>query len=100
MKIEDLKTPKPSRKAKVKMWNGTAIKHGGKQWHIYVGATSVRQALELIKKAGFGYMGASHIKNYFSPMWGNDMKGIEPEIGVWGKDDENRFIHDPVERLL
>lgn len=96
MKVEDLKRRK-SRK--VKTWNGYAIK-SGEQWYIYIGATSVRQALELVKEAGFGYMGASHLKNYFSPMWGNPMKGIEPEVGVWGKPDENRFLHDPVQRLI
>jgi hypothetical protein len=99
MKIGDLKTKKPRKPGKVKMWNGTAVTRG-KQWHIYIGATSVRQALELVKEAGFGYMGASHLKNYFSPMWGNDMAGIEPEIGVWGKPDANRYIHDPVQRLV
>ena len=97
MKMEDLKSRKPR---KVKQWNGYAIKHGGVQWYIYVGATSVRQALELVKEAGFGYMGASHLKNYFSPTWGNAMKGIEPEVGVWGKPDENRLMHDPVQRLV
>jgi hypothetical protein len=84
---------------KVKMWNGGAIK-SGKQWHISIGATSVRQALELIEKAGFGYTGALHFKNYFSPMWGNDMNGIEPEIGLWGKLDDNRHLDNPMDRLV
>lgn len=97
MKMDEVKTRKP-RKMKVKRWNGIAITRG-KQWQISVGATSVRQALELIKEAGFGYMGAHHFKIYFSPTWGNDMKDIEPAIGIWGKPDENRFMHDPVEKL-
>jgi hypothetical protein len=99
MKMEDLKTRKP-RKMKVKIWNGIATKFGGKPWHVSIGATSVRQALELMREAGFYHMGAHHFKNFFHSTWGNDMKGVEPEIGVWGKPNENRYLRDPVERLL
>ena len=83
---------------KVKTWNGGAMK-GGEQWHISVGATSVRQALELIEEAGFSHMGAHHFKDYYSPCWGNDMKGIEPAVGVWGKPDDNRHLDDPMKKL-
>ncbi len=83
---------------KIKTWNGGAMK-GGKQWHISVGATSVRQALELIEKAGFGHMGAQHFRNYYSPCWGNNMNGIELATGVWGKLDDNKHLDDPEKKL-
>jgi len=84
---------------KVKTWNGGAMK-GGKQWHLCVGATSVRQALELIEQAGFGHMGAHHFKDYYSPCWGNNMQDVEPTIGVWGYLDNNKHLDAPPKKLV
>ncbi len=74
-------SPKPK---KVKVWNGTEALRGSREYlSVYVGAHSVKHALELLDQAGFSYMGPTHLKNYFSPTWGRPMDGIEPQVGVW-----------------
>ena len=92
--MEDLKSRKP-RRGKVKVWTGIA-RQRGKEWEILIAATSIRQALELMIEAGFGYMGAHHFKNYFISRTAD----AEQEIGVWGKLAENRYTHDEMKRLL
>ncbi len=82
MKVKDLER-KP-RQRKVKVWNGTERLRGQRDYlSVYVGAHSMKHALELLDQAGFSYMGAHHFKNFFSPAWGTPMAGIEPEVGVW-----------------
>lgn len=79
MKVDQLKRPR-----KVKVWNGTARPHGQREYvHVYIGAYNMKHAAELLTDNGFGWHTAGTIKNWFSPVWGNSMKGIEPEVGIW-----------------
>ena len=81
MKLSEVR---PERKRKVKIWNGTARRPKSRDYvSVYVGAYSMKHAAELLTENGFGWHTASTIKNWFSPTWGNPMKGIEPEVGIW-----------------
>lgn len=77
----------------LKIWNGRAH---GQQWdrgHFYVCAKSRRAAARLLCLAShpsltpdardIGQMDRE-LRDYYSPdCWGNTMKGITPEVGVW-----------------
>jgi len=52
--------------------------------HTCVCAFSRSHAVRLINQAvGYNVSSSSELKNYWSECWGDQMKGIEPEIGVW-----------------
>lgn len=69
----------------LKIWNGRS--HGGKYRNhcVYVAATSMKQAAELVSKACYGVeftdrISPSEISKYFSKgSWGNRMNGIKPD---------------------
>jgi hypothetical protein len=65
--------------------------------HAYVGCYSYKQAIELLKQAGYQFITMSEINVYWSKgCWGNAMNGIEPQIGVWFQSERD----SPVKRLI
>jgi hypothetical protein len=63
----------------------------------YVGCYTYKQAIELLKQAGYEAITMSEINVYWSKgCWGNAMAGIEPQIGVWIQSGWN----SPVKRLI
>lgn len=67
---------------KLKIWNGRWV--GSIPMHIYICAHSVKDINVLLEELGLVEVSQSEIKNYWhSGCWGNSMKGIEPERGVW-----------------
>ena len=63
---------------KLKIWNGRTYGKYRKFDTTYVAAYSQKQAVEIIEKACGLWLSANEIRNYFSPCWGNSMKGIVP----------------------
>ena len=61
----------------LKVWNGRGHRKYDKA-HIYVAAYSQKQAIELVNEACNCWIGLSEIRNYYSPVWGDNMEGIEP----------------------
>jgi len=52
--------------------------------HIFVCAHSKAEAVKIVNEVG-GCVSTHEIDIYWSKnCWGNQMKGIEPELGVWG----------------
>ena len=52
--------------------------------HIFVCAHSKAEAVRIVNEVG-GYVSVHEIDVYWSKnCWGKIMKGIEPELGVWG----------------
>ena len=71
---------------KIKVWNGQECLKGTREYlSVYVGAHSVKHALELLEQAGLSYIGTSHFRSHWSPCWGYLMQEHvpEPEVGVW-----------------
>jgi hypothetical protein len=70
----------------IKIFNGRVYK-SGRFLHAYVGSHSQKHAIELVKQAGYG-MTQSEINTYWSKgCWGKSMDGIEPQVGVWIRED-------------
>lgn len=74
----------------LKLWNGYAFPTYSKQRKVCVAAYSAADARRLFVELGFVDPGASQIRNYWSPMWGIDMKDVVPERGVWLFDEKSR----------
>lgn len=51
--------------------------------HVYIGAESKVDAVRVMQEAGFHFT-LSELNVYFcKDCWGDNMKGIEPQRGVW-----------------
>lgn len=78
---------------KIKILNGRWQDGKG---HAYVGCYSYKHAIELLQQAGCR-CSMSEINNYWHKgCWGIDMNGIEPQLGVWLREDYGT----PVKRLI
>jgi hypothetical protein len=82
-------TSLPKHLKKLKIWNGRGDGRGG---HLYICATSQRQAVALVNQSGFGYgMSLSELRDYYAEgCWGVAMNDITPEIGVWTVNERTR----------
>lgn len=60
----------------LKKWNGRAQDFNN--GHANVAAYSQKQAAELLSEAYRSNTSVNEVREYFSPCWGDDMKGIEP----------------------
>jgi len=71
----------------------------GKEYcdHAYVCANSRAHAVRLLQQAGHRFASDSELKNYWSACWGDPMKDIKPEIGVWTSQD---WCGDKPKRIL
>jgi len=84
---------------KLKIWNGkgwgrTRYDKDGEKLptpiedyceHVYVCAYSKTEAVRIYNEVSRGSITVSEVNNYWSAdCWGNQMEGIEPELGVWG----------------
>ena len=78
----------------LKLWNGNAecCRRPGKPWDDIPRRASVRlnaaaysraDLRRLIAEYASSGPSAHEIKTYFSECWGNSMKGIAPERGLW-----------------
>jgi hypothetical protein len=67
---------------KLRIWNGRGDyrKFPG---HFYVCATTKKRAVELVTQAGRAFFSMRELNEYWSELWGNPMKGVTPEEGVW-----------------
>ena len=63
--------------------------------NLYIGATSYKHAMQMMEELGFGYQSPSWFRKHVGDRWGDSMKGIEPEIGVW-----QQFRFEEPERVL
>lgn len=81
---------------KLKLWNGRGD-YRKLDGHLYVCATSKREAIKLLVLAGMAAINLYEMNNYWSDTWGLVMKGITPEKGVWfvHKDDEHKSDAKP-----
>jgi len=53
--------------------------------HAFICAHSKAEAVRIFNEVSRGYITVNEVNNYWSAnCWGNPMKGIEPELGVWG----------------
>lgn len=79
---------------KLKLWNGRWAGGGPGAGRCYCAAYSVEDLVSLVAEVrGFEPRGIrGEIKNYWSAgAWGNQMKGITPERGIWlAKDDHDK----------
>lgn len=50
--------------------------------HVYIAAYSAEDARNVCLEAGL-YANYPNLKKYFSQCWGDSMKGITPERGIW-----------------
>jgi hypothetical protein len=66
-------------RVKLQLWNGGDSRGGS----YYVCATTKKNLIELLHRAGYKLMTMRELNMYWSPTWGNAMNGITPEIGVW-----------------
>jgi hypothetical protein len=70
---------------KLKLWNGRWFKHQ----HLYIAAYSQKDAVGVVAEVFPTARFTLHeIQTYFSPCWGNSMKGVTPERGVWVQTDD------------
>lgn len=60
----------------LKKWNGRAP--GGSRGSVYVAAYTALQAREILMLVFKTYLSTNEIREYFSPCWGDPMKGVEP----------------------
>lgn len=87
------------KKKKLKIWNGRG--YGGRNDSIYIAAYSRSEAARLyceglrkvrnynsnIDKRELG-QAYREIRDYFCEgAWGNNMEGVEPEVGLWYVDE-------------
>lgn len=82
---------------RLKIWNGR-----GGNWreveYVYVCASSQRDAVTLVTQAGHPMMTQYELRVYWQEgCWGNPMKGIKQERGVWVQRGDWK---SPVERLI
>lgn len=68
---------------KLKFWNG----RWGRNQHAYVAAYSQADAVALINSVTNNQFTLHEIQKYWSPCWGNPMKGVTPERGLWVETD-------------
>jgi hypothetical protein len=67
----------------LKLWNGRGQGKFQNE-HFNVAANTQKEALDLIAKASGSFVSANEVSKYYSPMWGNSMKGVVPDKpGVW-----------------
>jgi hypothetical protein len=50
---------------------------------VYACAYDVADLRRLCVELGLMSVSASEVRNYWSSCWGNAMRGIEPERGIW-----------------
>jgi hypothetical protein len=78
----------------LKVWNGRgycARKFGDPKWEgknggevcVNVCAYSRADAIRVIEAYCGRAPSVTELRDYFSPCWGNAMKGIKPERGLW-----------------
>lgn len=71
----------------LKFWNGRPYgifpQGEWKNAHANIAAYSRADAQRVCIEAGMRDPGAAELKNYFSECWGNDMRGVTPERGLW-----------------
>jgi hypothetical protein len=79
----------PSVPAGLKRWNGRGWDNVE---HVFVAAYSAAEAVRLLKAAGHSHMTTYELKVYFWKTWGEPMKGIRPERGVWIQRKGNRAV--------
>jgi hypothetical protein len=66
--------------------------------HFFIGAHSVAHAVRLLNEAEKTKLWkATHLKTYGSPCWGDAMKAVAPQVGVW---IENPRFSKKIMRLL
>ncbi len=91
---------------KLKIWNGRDwYCRGG---HLFVCAYSQKDAVELsneayrkVSKSRGEKTTLSEVRKYWSMgYWGNDMKDITPERGVWWTPQQGGFNAQPIKRIL
>ena len=81
---------------KLQIWNGRGdFSFDGLNGHIFVAATTKKQAVDLVNKAGYscGRFNLRELNGYYNEScWGRDLNGITPEVGVWfqHKDDSTK----------
>ena len=57
--------------------------------HLYVCAHSKAEVVMMVNQAG-GFITVNEVNNYWNEgCWGNQMEGIEPELGVWASQNYN-----------
>ncbi len=82
------------KKKELKFWNGGGWMYCGD--HVYIAAYSRMEAARIYCQAENKHRNRPYapdksdidriyrsMKDYFSPVWGTSMKGIEPELGLW-----------------
>lgn len=67
---------------KLRIWNGRGD-YGKFDGRFYVCAPTKKLAVELLTLAGHEAMNMREFTAYYSEVWGNAMKDVTPEIGVW-----------------
>ena len=96
---------------KIKLYNGLLI---GKfsdpqkgnfrvEFHAYVGAYSVRHAVEMINQKScelFMNVTINYVSKYWNKCWGDSMNGIEPQIGLWIRKNNIYNNNIPVKRII
>ena len=72
---------------KLKFWNGRSICilpfGAGTNWHVYVAAFSVDDLLVLAEELKLEIPTKYEVNTYFSRCWGDSMKRVVPERGIW-----------------
>ena len=57
--------------------------------HLFVCAHSKAEAVRLVNSVSPHRINTNEINNYWHECWGNQMKDIEPEVGVWAVQSYN-----------
>ncbi len=87
----------------MKIWNGRGFfdyKSKIKYDHIYICAKNKAHAIRLCEGVGYNNVTYKEINEYWSEgCWGNNMDGIEREIGIWGIIDPH-CVNPKVTRLI
>lgn len=80
----------------LRLWNGRWIFNNdhGRGAHVYIAAHSRADAGRLIvQAAGYQPTGVDReIAVYYSECWGNTMKDITPERGLWVENEDRKLI--------
>jgi hypothetical protein len=67
---------------KLRIWNGRGDYRQFKG-RFYVCAPTKVLAVKLLQQAGHAFINMREFTGYYSEAWGNTMKDVTPEIGVW-----------------
>jgi hypothetical protein len=85
---------------KLHIWNGRGD-YRQFDGRFYVCAPTKKLAVELLKQAGHQYITMREFTTYYSEAWGNAMKDVTPEIGVWyDKKSQGGLDLDQPKRVL